>query len=458
MNNEMSHKKTLLILFIEGFTSVALQIFIMRQLVPFVGNSVVIMSFVVGIFLAALSAGYFAGGNHKENHIAILSRNLIISGFLIAIGFSYQVLDSSFSLLNSIFDNPLIEVGVFLSFALFPTIFLLGQTIPLLTNYLKEDSVSQITGVALSINTAGSVLGSTITSLIFFYYFGMAITLLINVMLIVLLILFVSNSKNILKNIVISIALMSVATLFNLKYENETFIATTNYGNYEIRNIENEKYNYNLKAFVINKSYSSGIINNQYNFKYIEYLRKTIKDLNFKNKEILVLGAGGFTISVNDKNNNYTYVDIDPQIKEIVESNFLKEKIEGEFIAEDARVYVKNTKKKYDLVIVDLFTNYISIPWHVTTKEFMTDVYNITNKKGSVFLNIIASKNFDTPYSKMIHNTITSTFDYCYSVPFMDAKADGMNIEYICKVEEKEEKKIFIDNYSNAEYQSFNVK
>lgn len=43
--------------------------------------------------------------------------------------------------------------------------------------------------------------------------------------------------------------------------------------------------------------------------------------------KVLVLGAGGFTIGLKDKTNEYIFVDIDPQLKEITEEHFLKRKL-----------------------------------------------------------------------------------------------------------------------------------
>ena len=66
---------------------------------------------------------------------------------------------------------------------------------------------------------------------------------------------------------------------------------------------------------------------------YIERMHRLIVDeLRLKNKQILVLGAGGFTLSAGDRANQYTYVDIDPTIRAIAERDFLKAPINGDFV------------------------------------------------------------------------------------------------------------------------------
>jgi spermidine synthase len=453
MQQTLSHQKTLLILFLEGFVSVSLQIFIMRQLVPFVGNSVVVMSLVVGIFLASLSAGYMQGGKHKEEHLRVLFRNLFVSSLLISIFFSYQVMEFSFFHLHNFIKMPMIEVGVFLSFALTPIIFLLGQTIPILTNFLKKSSVSELTGMALSVNTIGSVLGSIVTSLVFFYFFGMAATVFINICLLSILMLMISSNK--IKTVFLITPILIMSFVININFEKSNFVLTTGYTNYEIK--VHEKDDNEMIALYMNRSFSSAIINKKYSFTYIEHIKDTLfNKLKLENKKILVLGAGGFTVSYQVAgNNSFTYVDIDPEIKDVIEEYFLKSKINGEFIAEDARSYVKITKEKYDVVIVDLYTNRSSIPWHVITKEFMINVNKVIVNNGNIMLNIITKKNFGDKYSKTLHNTIVSTFDYCYSTPIMYPNNEKMNLEYLCKKIEKEEKHIYIDDISKSSLDDF---
>jgi spermidine synthase len=47
-----------------------------------------------------------------------------------------------------------------------------------------------------------------------------------------------------------------------------------------------------------------------------------LDELAFAGREVLVLGAGGFTLSHQEPLNRYTYVDIDPEIRAIAEARF----------------------------------------------------------------------------------------------------------------------------------------
>ena len=461
MKKMLSKRRTTFILFLEGFVSVSLQMLMMRQLVPFVGSSVVVSSLVVGFFLASLSAGYAIGGRIKENHIKRLSRNLIMSAFLLSIGISYPVMDYTFNLLNEYINNPLFEVSLYLLVFLSPIVFMLGQTVPLLTNFYKSKSVAEIAGDSFAINTIGSVLGSIVTALVFFYYFGMAKTILIDVFFLGVVLSLLLDSKNYLKYGITFVCVFAIAYNLNVNYEKDNFKLTNAYNNYEIIN---EKINpeESLKIFQMNRSYSSGIYSNGKNWQYIETTKAILfgkGHQELKNAEILVLGAGGFTLSANNNipDNNFTYVDIDPDIKKVAEKHFLGKKIKGKFIAEDARLFVKKSKIKYDAILVDLYSNKSTIPWHVLTSEFVSDVKKATAEGGIVIFNIIAGGFFDDQYGKNIYNTINYNFPYCHSFPF-SYKNGKTNILYACKNVKETKKSIYIDDVSRSPIEEISSK
>jgi len=448
MNKMLSKKVATLILFLEGFVSVSIQMLVMRQLVPFVGTSHVVTSLVIGIFLASLSLGYVVGGRVKENHIQCLLRNTTIAIFFIGFGLAYITMSTVFNFLSDVFNQPVIEVSIYLLFFLSPIVFLLGQTVPLLTNFYKSSTVSETAGNAFAMNTVGSVLGSIVTALFLFQYFGVANTIIIDMILLFVVCFLFMNNKQYIKYGTFIISLIFGAFIYNTGYERSNFILTNVYTNYEV--IEEEA----LTVFRMNDSSSSAIYKDGKSWKYIEYVKAILfgrGNQELRDSDILVLGAGGFTLSMADDlpKNNYTYVDIDPDIKKVAEEYFLKEPIKGNFVAEDARLFVRKSDKKYDAVLVDLYSNKTTIPWHVLTTEFIKDVRNTTKEGGIVVFNIISGGFFDDEYGRAIYNTINVNFPYCHSFPF-NYRNERTNILYSCKNIREDKKKIYIDNISNS--------
>lgn len=125
-------------------------------------------------------------------------------------------------------------------------------------------------------------------------------------------------------------------------------------------------------------------------------LKKGLKSChsNFCNKEasVLILGLGGGDVVKQLRNNfkseaKITAIEIDPVIIEIALKEFeIIPNSKLEIINNDARIFLKYTKEKYDVIIVDLF-NDINIPEFVFQAEFIKSIYSVLNFNGSVIFN-----------------------------------------------------------------------
>ena len=427
------------ILFAEGFVSVSLQILIMRQLIPFVGNSVVTVSVIVSIFLISLSAGYYMGGKVGKDYREKLRLNFIISALIVSFGFSYYAIEMFFD--SQIFSNPLISLFVYLGIFLTIPIFLMGQTIPILTNFSKEEKVSKITGGALAINTVGAVLGSLVTSMLFLYFFGVSFTVMLNVTTLMIVGLVISSKKNVSNLIYITSSFMIFLIAYNLNvsYENKKFIVTNHYANYEIRDNSNILVPIN-RELILNNSLMSVNVNNIYGVAYIEYIKNYLFDfLKLRNKDVLILGAGGFTLTMGlddeANSNKFKYIDNDPLIKEIVEKYFLSGEVNGELKISDGRVYLKSVDDNYyDTIIVDVFSNRTSIPWQFITVEFMDILKRKTVSGGHIIINAVIERDFSNQFGKRMHTTIIQNLNFCTVSPLIvDNNQEYLNYIYICK-------------------------
>jgi spermidine synthase len=82
-------------------------------------------------------------------------------------------------------------------------------------------------------------------------------------------------------------------------------------------------------------------------------------------------------------------VEIDPEVTRIVYSHLgLPATTRIKSYNTDGRWFVMNCKDKYDLVFTDAY-NDLSIPYHLTTKEFAEQLKGILNPKGILMSNII---------------------------------------------------------------------
>ena len=127
-----------------------------------------------------------------------------------------------------------------------------------------------------------------------------------------------------------------------------------------------------------------------------------------------MLGAGGFTAGLEDTRNDYTFVDIEHTLQEISEKYFLGKPLtpNKKFIVQDASQYLKNTKEKYDLILLDVYSNSFQVPEGFITAEFMQRVKSRVAKDGILIMNIIASQSFRDDYSQVFDNTFHTVFPH----------------------------------------------
>lgn len=442
------------IILLEGFVTISVEILSIRQLVPFVGNNVIVTSLIIGIFLLFLALGYLRGGAYRSHFRQTLKNNFTKALIFLGIGLSYTFAAYFFDFFfKYLFQNTLIILTFYLLLIIAPIVYILGQTVPITTNLFKRDViVGAISGKVLYISTLGSFSGAVLTSLLLFNFVGVGWTVFINAAILTFLVLLMLDIdfKDITRLLMLVLALFAIYIL-NVRFENIWFLHTNNYANYAIQyDTELEKDNPG-DALVVNNSISSFVNYKRQGAPYVELMKKIVfKNLKLKNKTILILGAGGFTFGAeNDFGNRLIYVDIDKDIKKFVEKYYL-EKINGEFVAADARVFVKDKKSMYDVIISDVYKSRIIIPTYLLTREHLFNVYRALKPNGFVLFNLIASPLLKDAYSKRIDNTINSVFTSCMKIP-MNYVDEYTNIIYVCSKNKRErDKTIYTDNLNSA--------
>lgn len=420
-----------IILLLEGFITISVEILTIRQLLPFFGGSVVITSIIIGMFLLFLALGYWRGGSRQQDFFKQLSHNFALSMLLIGVGLSYTFIDIFYIVcVYKMHVSFLLGLVLYLLLVLAPVVYWLGQTIPLTTNlFNQQQRVGRISGRALFLSTIGSFLGALLTSLFLFQYWGVAWTIVINCGLLFGLVIYIHRESHLSLWHGLGLLLaLGFIMILNLTSEHALFKRTNNYANYRV--IEPEAFS---KLLQINRSNSSLLTSDKKGFPYIEFMRDLLfNKLNLHHKQLLIIGAGGFSLTASgDHHNHVTYVDIDPDIKDIAETHFLNQPINGVFIAQDARSYLQKYSNQFDVIFSDVYAHQATIPPSLLTAEYFQALAQHLNPEGMLIINIIANPSFRDDYARIVFNTIHLVFPYCALVPlnFADPLA---NIIYIC--------------------------
>lgn len=412
------------IIFIEGYVVLSAELLTIRQIVPYVGSGTETVSIIITAVLLPLALGYYAGGkfkpryNFKGQKITIrrkLLRNILISTIFLMIGLSFVFIHDffnlSFMLINS---NRLLATSLYaIIFIVFP-VFLLAQTIPLTSNFFKKEGLSVTTGKILFFSTLGSLMGAIFSTLVLMATIGVNAT--VTVTILCLCFLYTILSEKFLSKQVLFVALLAVISIY------------MNGGNMlkKANILQNNKYNTiqisehkdGNRVMVLNNAAAAGFNENgTIPFPYMDYFEQNfivpIQDKGEK-KSILVIGSGGFTLGLKDKKNDYTFVDIDGNLKDISEQYFIKQKLgpNKKFQAMPARAFIQqaiNKNEQYDLIVVDAYLVY-DIPEHLATKEFFESLKASLKEDGIVTINILASPTFSNAFSVNLDNTLKAVF------------------------------------------------
>ncbi len=433
------------VVFIEGFCSLGAEIIALRQLVPHMGSSIVVTAPTIGFFLLALALGYHAGARVAEDFREVVARNFLIAALLTGTGLSGVSVDLLFDKLNP----PEIAYLGFIIGVLGPIAWLLGQTVPILSNLLQHERVGEASGRALYYSTLGSFLGSLSLSLLVMQWLGVAAAVALCGICLAIGYMLLRGRGWMTTAGGLSVMLLTVGVNSWLRPEIETA-----YASYLVvpANYEGAA---NGRALKNNSSYASLIDESEppRYARYIRHIRSLLLDeMGFRDRRILVLGAGGFTLSHREPSNHYTYVDIDPAVRDIAEKHFLHAAARGDFIADDARSFLIRTSQRFAAVLVDVYSAHSSIPGHLVTREFWQATRRVLDPDGLLIANLILDSALATPYSRNLLATIESVYGRC-AVEVLQKKQVLANVVVTCRNgEPPEPPRLFIDERNTADF------
>lgn len=407
----------------EGFISLSLQMLFIRQLTPEVGASSVITSWVVGFFLLALSLGYKQGGIKSTSPIQALAKNFIKVGLLGGVATSSIAIMLYFQLISDL--AVIASLILYSILVVSPIAYWMGQSLPLLIQQFKwGSSNSEISGNALFLSTIGSFLGAIITTNLLLFTIGATYSLV----LICLISLAIGFHF-------VKIAFWKIASVFSV-----LLVMLCNIGGGALLGLKSTPYadvyirnNNGSVQLIANNGVMSKLKDGVSDSWYIKEFHRYAQQGNPKDKEFLILGAGGFVVHLSDTDNNYTYVDVDPELKRISEAEFIKKEVVADFVVSDARRYLIDYDNSYDLIFLDAFSSSTSIPSHLVTSQFFSLIRERIKVGGKLIVNVVLDSEYDSDYSKIFHATLLSRFPFCESSNNKPNENGLANVMYSCE-------------------------
>ncbi len=430
--------KANMVVFIASFCTLVIELVAGRILAPYVGVSLYTWTSIIGVVLAGISIGAYLGGwiADRYPHPSTLGWLLFFSG------------------LGALFISPLtnliggaefrtslmVRILLITTFIFFVPSCLLGMISPVVVKLtLKNlEKTGNVVGKIYAFSTLGSILGTFATGFFLISWMGTRkILLIMGIILILsslifggfferkkalslyLFILFLIFLALPITGWYVYAALQSEeATSFSnpiqsLRYvyrcafqppldEDTYFYKESDYYTIKLkRSIRGDNGN-RLESMILDHLVHSYTdlkdplyLEYEYIRIYEEWVRwKARKKDSFK---ALFLGGGGYTfprfIEAKYPKAEIQVVEIDPEITRVVHQYLgVSKDTRIQSFNEDGRWFVMNCKEKasFDFIFGDAF-NDLSIPYHLTTKEFAIQLKALLKPDGILLANVIDS-------------------------------------------------------------------
>ena len=414
----MDRRLLLLIAFVEGFASLGIEITALRRLVPHLGSSITITAPTIGLFLVALALGYRSGGRVTTDFLGQVLRNFLLAALIAGLGLSPWAGKLFFA------GGPGVLAGylLFMIVVVCPAAWLLAQTVPLISNLVEAERPGEASGRVLAASTAGSVIGASLLPLVVMPELGVGMAAWVCAASLAVMALIVRAGRPLGRRLPAPLAVLAATAAANLAPGPS--IAETAYADYAIGRVPAARVstdlNGPLRTFLVNNQWASILDGSEppRPTRYVQRIRDYLVDnLRMRGSRVLVLGAGGFTLSLGEHSNRYLYVDVDPAIRKLAETHFLNASINGEFIADDARHFLlgfeRRRQERFAAIVVDAYSSHASVPTHLTTFEFWRLLPAALADDGIVIINLILDPWLRSPYARNLLATIEAALGRC---------------------------------------------
>lgn len=457
------------VILLEGYVVLSAELLAIRQSIPFVGSGTDTVAIIIASVLMPLAFGYYQGGKFRPGfqngrYFSIrrkLISNMLISLIIFVIGLSYMPMQEmlTFAIQNG-FNNRLLLTTIYAGIFLVIPVYLLGQTIPLISHYFPEERLARVTGRILFVSTLGSFMGAVFTTVVLVTTIGVNNTLIVIFVTLAILIMLLSRSL-VSFPVIAACIIAGIGAFINsneVMLRQFNIIKMNNYNTIAVREIGKTRH------LILNNNPSSSYNQDtHFKYSYINFAEHVALDpirYTDEPRDILVIGAGAFTFGHEDRHNNYIFVDIDYDLKEIGEEHILQNELPPNhtFHAMPARAYLAQDTGKYDLIFLDTYFGRFTLPEHLATREYFQQVKDHLKEGGVVIANFITSPNFANPFSRNIDNTFRSVFPHVSRhiinekyLPWNDAAHEIANVMYIYRHHaDAESDVIYTDNKNRA--------
>ncbi len=368
------------VLFVEGYSSLSIEILGLRRMVPWVGSAVPVTSLLLSVYLAALAAGYHTGGRLAARGGDLrypLAQRLAAAAAMSAFWLS----DMGVTVVFALPLPAVARIALYSVVGIAPSGYVLAQSILLAHACARPVDPPRRAGRVFAVSTAGNVAGSLLTAFVVLSYLGTAAAVLLIVA--ALLAAAFAVQPRALGPVVLGLCV--VAPGFSLWHEATSFVVRNAYADYSIVPIADAEPA--ARLLWLNRSLASRDDPNGRGWDYVEWVEDQL--CADAPRSVLVLGAAGRTLGRGrDCLPPPVFVDIDPAQSE-VSGHLLFGPPPGSLVIADARAFLRTDERRWEAVFVDAYSHRLTFPSHLGTVEFFAELRDSLAERGVAYLNVL---------------------------------------------------------------------
>lgn len=378
------------LVFITSAAVLILEILAGRLLAPYLGVSLEVFTGIIGVILAGISVGAWAGGRAADRgDPRRLIGPLLVAGGLTAVA-SPLLVDLAGPAAST--TGPVSIVGLSLIGFFAPAAIL--SAIPPIVVKIRLASLQEtgsVVGTYSAIGTAGAIFGTFVTGFVLIAAFPTRpIVIVVGFVLVLLgVAVWVRRSAGTVTGSTVALLLLSGLTIgFDGPCQYET--------TYHCAEVVTDAERPSGRLLVLDRGHNSYVDLDDpthLEFRYIRMMADLIDvEMPPGPLDVLSIGGGGFTLpgylAVTRPGTEHRVLEIDASLVEIGRRDLGFED-EAEVIIDDARRSITQvTPGSVDVAVGDAFTG-LTVPWHLTTVEFVEMVGDTLAPRGFYTVNVI---------------------------------------------------------------------
>lgn len=425
----MSHLLLYTVAFIANAAVLVFEIAGVRFLAPYLGTSTEVWAGLIAVILGGLAAGYWLGGHLSRRHLSY--RTLATFIFLASLSayIAWLLRDTIPALALSVSPSlPLTTYAILAGTVLFaPATVFLGAVSPYTVRLAISnlDSAGSLIGNFSAVGAAGSIVGAIFTGMFLIPSFGLG-SIILGVAVVLGTLAIVVAAPSLVRGTFGVVVLFGLAGIANAAESNlpQNVVADveTRYSRVWVteRNGEREgtgaRY---LKTDPFGVQCGmlfdeNGVREDILLFPYLKAFAAA--DTLVEPRHALMLGGCNYSYPrfflKEHPNASMDVIEIDPGMTAIARKWFaLTENSRLAIIHEDARTAMKDVRAAYDVIYMDAYNSFSSIPFQLTTREFFESASAVLTDDGVFVANVIGA--LSGPYvqfTSALYHTLREVF------------------------------------------------